>query len=116
MFRRSGPRFADKNMRQRKNREHVSIPPERNMLYSKRGPAGSSPGQGDAERKHFPGYVFIRCEMTDELARVLRAIPHVAGFLGTDNKPLPVADTQINRMLATRCWQPQPRAAARAND
>jgi hypothetical protein len=32
MFRRSGRRFADKNMRKRKNREHVPIPKERNML------------------------------------------------------------------------------------
>ena len=32
MFRRSGRRFADKNMRKRQNREHVPIPKERNML------------------------------------------------------------------------------------
>jgi transcriptional antiterminator NusG len=57
--------------------------------------------RADAERKHFPGYVFVRCEMTDALARVLRAIPHVTGFLGTDDRPMPVADAEINRMLAT---------------
>src|SRR5205085_9655595 len=34
MFRRSGRRFADKNMRKRKNRERVPIPKERNMLSS----------------------------------------------------------------------------------
>jgi hypothetical protein len=32
MFRRSGRRFADKNMRKRKNRERVPIPKERNLL------------------------------------------------------------------------------------
>jgi hypothetical protein len=32
MFRRSGRRFADKNMRQKKNPEHDPIPKERNML------------------------------------------------------------------------------------
>jgi len=32
MFRRSGRRFADKNMRKQKNLEHVPIPKERNML------------------------------------------------------------------------------------
>src|SRR5690242_20247444 len=36
MFRRSGGRFADKNMRQRKNHEHVPIPKERNVLYAAR--------------------------------------------------------------------------------
>jgi hypothetical protein len=32
MFRRSGRRFADKNMRKRNNRKHVPIPKEWNML------------------------------------------------------------------------------------
>ena len=32
MFRRSGYRFADKDMRQRVNREHVSIPQERDVF------------------------------------------------------------------------------------
>jgi len=32
MFRRSGHRFADKNMRQTVNPEHVPIPKERKML------------------------------------------------------------------------------------
>src|SRR5215472_16906881 len=32
MFRRSGRRFADMNMRQTKNLEHVPIPKERNMF------------------------------------------------------------------------------------
>jgi hypothetical protein len=32
MFRRSGRRFADKNMRKPKNRKHGPIPKERNML------------------------------------------------------------------------------------
>jgi hypothetical protein len=32
MFRRSGRRFADKNMRQRKNRERIPIPKEGNTL------------------------------------------------------------------------------------
>jgi hypothetical protein len=36
MFRRTGRRFADKDMRKRKNREHVPIPKERNVLYSSR--------------------------------------------------------------------------------
>src|ERR1051326_6442424 len=36
MFRRSGRRFADKNMRQMKNREPVSIPKERNTLQETR--------------------------------------------------------------------------------
>jgi hypothetical protein len=32
MARRSGRRFADKDMSQRVHREHISIPPEREVL------------------------------------------------------------------------------------
>jgi len=32
MFRRPGRRFADKNMRKRKHREHAPIPKEPNMV------------------------------------------------------------------------------------
>ena len=64
----------------------------------------------DAERRDFPGYVFVRCEMTDDLVRVLRAIPHVTGFLGADEKPMPIADAEIDRMMATSYRQPRPQA------
>src|SRR5262249_45274234 len=36
MFRRSGRRFADKNMRQSKNPERVPIPQERNTLWRRK--------------------------------------------------------------------------------
>ena len=54
----------------------------------------------DAERNIFPGYVLVRCEMTEELARCFRTIPHVTGFLGKDREPMPIADAEIDRMLA----------------
>jgi len=56
--------------------------------------------RADAERKCFPGYVLVRCEMTDELQRLLRAIPKVTGFLGKADEPMPIADAEIDRIIA----------------
>ena len=53
----------------------------------------------DAERKFFPGYVLARMEMTDEAYHLIKNTPKVTGFLGSDNKPLPISDREANRIL-----------------
>ncbi len=45
---------------------------------------------------YYPGYIFIRAKLTDDLSHVLRSVPRVSGFIGADQKsPLPVADKEI---------------------
>ena len=53
----------------------------------------------DAERKFFPGYVLARMEMTDEAYHLIKNTPKVTGFLGSDNKPLPISDREADRIL-----------------
>ncbi len=53
----------------------------------------------DAERKFFPGYVLARMEMTDEAYHLIRNTPKVTGFLGADNKPMPISDKEAERIL-----------------
>ena len=53
----------------------------------------------DAERKFFPGYVLARIEMTDEAYHLIKNTPKVTGFLGADNKPLPISDKEADRIL-----------------
>jgi transcriptional antiterminator NusG len=53
----------------------------------------------DAERKFFPGYVLVKCELTDEAYHLIKNTPKVTGFLGSDNKPIPITDAEASRIL-----------------
>jgi len=53
----------------------------------------------DAERKFFPGYVLAKMEMTDEAFSLIKNTPKVTGFLGSDNKPMPIPDAEAARIL-----------------
>src|SRR6202047_2042767 len=53
----------------------------------------------DAERKFFPGYVLVKMDLTDEAYHLIKNTPKVTGFLGTDNKPMPISDAEAARIL-----------------
>jgi transcription termination/antitermination protein NusG len=53
----------------------------------------------DAERKFFPGYVLVKCELTDEIYHLIKNTPKVTGFLGSDNKPMPISEAEAQRIL-----------------
>jgi transcription termination/antitermination protein NusG len=53
----------------------------------------------DAERKFFPGYVLVKMEMTDEAYHLIKNTPKVTGFLGSDNKPMPLSEVEAQRLL-----------------
>ena len=51
------------------------------------------------ERKFFPGYVLAKMEMNDETYHLIKNTPKVTGFLGTDNKPIPITENEAMRVL-----------------
>lgn len=53
----------------------------------------------DAERKFFPGYVLVKMDLTDEAFSLIKNTPKVSGFLGSDNKPMPISDREADRIL-----------------
>ena len=53
----------------------------------------------DAERKFFPGYVLVKMDMTDEAYHLIKNTPKVSGFLGSDNKPMPITQKEADRIL-----------------
>ena len=53
----------------------------------------------DIDRKFFPGYVLVKCELTDDVYHLIKNTPKVTGFLGADKKPIPISDAEANRIL-----------------
>jgi transcriptional antiterminator NusG len=53
----------------------------------------------DTERKFFPGYVLVKMDITDEIYHLIKNTPKVTGFLGSDNKPMPISEAEASRLL-----------------
>ena len=52
-----------------------------------------------SERRFFPGYVLVKMELTDQAYHLIKNTPKVTGFLGSDNKPIPITDAEASRIL-----------------
>jgi transcription termination/antitermination protein NusG len=55
----------------------------------------------NSERKFFPGYVLVKMEMTDEAYHLVKNTPKVTGFLGSGQKPIPVTEKEVQRIIGT---------------
>jgi transcription termination/antitermination protein NusG len=51
------------------------------------------------ERKFFPGYVLVKMDMTDQAYHLIKNTAKVTGFLGANNKPMPISDDEAMRIL-----------------
>ena len=49
----------------------------------------------EVERKVFPGYVLIKMVMTDDTWHLIRNIRGVTGFVGAENKPIPLTEKEV---------------------
>ena len=49
-------------------------------------------------RKIYPGYVFIKMNMTDESWYVVRNTRGCTGFVGPGSKPVPLSDAEVERL------------------
>jgi transcriptional antiterminator NusG len=72
--------------------EQVLVPTEE-IVETRRGRKIKS------ERRFFPGYVLVKMEMTDQAYHLIKNTPKVTGFLGSDNKPVPISDAEAARIL-----------------
>jgi transcriptional antiterminator NusG len=52
----------------------------------------------NSERKFFPGYVLVKCDLTDDVYHLIKNTPKVTGFLGADKKPMPIPDIEAERI------------------
>ena len=53
----------------------------------------------NSERKFFPGYVLAKLDLSDQVWHMVKDTPKVTGFLGSGNKPLPVSEAEVARIV-----------------
>ncbi len=51
------------------------------------------------ERRFFPGYVLVKMDMNNQAYHLIKNTPKVTGFLGADNKPMPISEDEAQRIL-----------------
>jgi transcription termination/antitermination protein NusG len=51
------------------------------------------------QKKVFPGYLLVRCELDDDSWRVVRNTPGVTGFVGLGAKPTPLFRKEVESIL-----------------
>ncbi len=52
-----------------------------------------------SERKFFPGYILVKMIMTDDAWHLIKNNPNVSGFLGSRNKPYPISEAEVQRIM-----------------
>lgn len=72
--------------------EEILVPVEE-VINVKKGRKISS------ERKFFPGYVLVKMEMTDQAYHLIKNTAKVSGFLGSNNKPMPISESEAMRII-----------------
>ncbi|HEV2075413.1 MAG TPA: transcription termination/antitermination protein NusG [Thermoleophilaceae bacterium] len=51
------------------------------------------------ERRTMPGYVLVNMDMNDDAWTLVKGTPGVTGFVGPQNKPVPLPQTEVDRLL-----------------
>lgn len=72
--------------------EEVMVPKEE-VVEMKRGQ------KVNIERNFFPGYLMIKVDMNDDIWHLVKNTPKVTGFLGANNRPVPISEKEAMRMI-----------------
>jgi len=51
-----------------------------------------------SQRKFFPGYVLVEMDLNDDTWHVVKSTDKVSGFLGSDKKPRPITQAEVDRL------------------
>jgi len=50
-------------------------------------------------KKILPGYILIQMKMSDQSWNIVRNTPSVTSFVGSENKPVPLEEEEVSRIL-----------------
>lgn len=53
----------------------------------------------EKEVRTMPGYILINMELSDDSWTLVKDTPGVTGFVGAQNKPVPLSQTEVDRLL-----------------
>jgi transcriptional antiterminator NusG len=53
----------------------------------------------NSERRFMPGYVLVKMEMMDEAYHLIRTLPRVTGFLGSQGEAVPLKDSEVEALI-----------------
>jgi transcriptional antiterminator NusG len=82
------------SMNQRPRFRRVVVPTEQ-VIETKDGQ------KVQAEKRILPGYVLVNMDLTDESWTVVKNTPGVTGFAGPAGKPVPLSQSDVDRLLHT---------------
>ncbi len=76
------------------NRIHEIVIPMEDVVEFKAGKKVT------VQKKVFPGYLLVRCNLDDDSWFVIRNTPGITGFVGAGNKPSPLPRRDVETFLA----------------
>ena len=51
------------------------------------------------ERRTMPGYVLVNMDLNEDSWQVVKGTPGVTGFVGASNEPIPLTQSEVDRLL-----------------
>ncbi len=51
------------------------------------------------EKRTMPGYVLVNMNLTDDSWQLVKGTPGVTGFVGASNEPVPLTQSEVDRLL-----------------
>ncbi|NTU47458.1 MAG: transcription termination/antitermination protein NusG [Syntrophobacteraceae bacterium] len=52
-----------------------------------------------SSRKFYPGYILVQMELNDETWHLVRHTPKVTGFIGSQERPIPLSDEEAEAII-----------------
>jgi transcription termination/antitermination protein NusG len=52
-----------------------------------------------SQKKVYPGYILVQCDLDDETWHVVKGTPKITGFVGDSRKPVPLTQEEIDNLL-----------------